>query len=262
MNRMTVFLRAMLVIPLLSASVAADGPKKPRRPTPRSTANQAIKNVQKDIKETEKDLKEAQEDLKKAARDLVGAQASYKQATKEVEKAHDSLQERLGPKVGLPEAIGALERAEAEYERAVKGLIAKLADDATFQQLKQAMDEADEAVDALRKDGTSSDARKDRLAQASKDALKARQAYHDRIDHDPAVKPFKDKVMQADSRLKEVRKKLNQEIKDDAPLNAAQSTFKQAKRELERATSASAAAENKVSNLQQRLAVDHAKLGR
>lgn len=231
-------------------------------PRGRGYAGQALKNIQKDIQATQKQLQQAQQDMTKAAKNLSDAQASYKQAQSDVAQARKTLHDRIGASVGLPEAQGQVERAHAEYDKAATGLVAELLNNPDFQQLKQKMTEAEERLAALRKDKTLTGSKKrEQLAAAGKEALHAKDAYHARIDTDPVVKPFHDKLTVAEERLKEVRMKLGQESKNDPELHQAESSFKQAKGSLEKAEAGVAAMEERIALLQERLAANYALLG-
>ena len=97
---------------------------------------------------------------------------------------------------------------------------------------------------------------------ALKVSLKAREAYHEFLDQAPEVKPFREKLTQAEDHLKTVRTKLHQESKNDDELNSAQQAFLQAKTTLEKAKSSHAEVEDKVEMLEDRLAAGNALLGR
>lgn len=228
------------------------------RPSMQSRVRKAVNLIQKDIKATQKELATAQQEWGQAAGKLAQAESNFKTAQNDVEKAKKTLHDRVGPKVGLSEAIAALERAENDYEQAVAKRVSSLASDEQFQQLKRSKEVAEEKLTALRQsESASTQAKK----TASKEFLQAKEAYLARLDQDPAVKPAKDRVQQADAHLKEVRKKLSEESKSDPELHTAELSFKQAKNELQKSQNMAAAAEAKVEALQERQAANYAALG-
>jgi chromosome segregation ATPase len=221
-----------------------------------------IRNIQRDIQNTQKQLVQAQQDMVKAATQLGTAQSSYKQAQSEVAQAKKTMNERIGPKVGLPEALARLEQAQDEYEKASGTLIGNLRNDEEFQKLKEKMTESEERLAALRKDKSNAgSSKKERLATMTKEAHHARDLYHTRIDSDPAVKPYREKFLEAEGHLKEVRAKYSHESKNDSELHTAEVSFKQAKGQLEQAQAIAAVVEERVEALQGRLATDYALLG-
>lgn len=224
----------------------------------RNRINQIRNNAQKDIAAVQKQLTEAQTELGRASTELRQAQTSIKEAQTDVERAKKSLTERLGPKVGLPEAVAVAEHAHADYASAVAKAEAQLGDTPKFLEAKERMEEAEKRKEAVRQEGGS----RDRLTEASKAALQACDAYRSLIDHDPQVKPARDAFTAAEDRLKDARAKFHHESKNDAELHSAETLFRQSKAALDKAKSAFAVAEQKVVMLQSRLMADHQLIGR
>lgn len=240
--------------------LCADGAEAQR--SRRGVANQIARRLQREIQQIQKQLPEAQEELAKAEKSLAHAQVQFRQAQAEIEQARRSLASRVGPKVGLPDALAAAEQAEKTYREASSEFVRDRRDDSSFQQLRQKHLAAEEQLNAFRKSKAPDDGgRKDRLASLTKAAHEARDAYQSRIDGDPAVRPAYDKWKKAEARLNEVRKKLNQETKDDPELKSAESGFKQAKSALEQAEAVAAAAGSKVALMQERIATNLTLLG-
>lgn len=258
MRRMMVFLKMMVLVGAIVASEQCEARAQRGASTYRNRINQAIKNVQKDIAAVQKQLKEALEEQSRAATELHQAQASYKDAQADVERAKKTLTDRLGPKVGLADAVAGAEQARQDYERATAKAVAQLQSTPKYQEIKQALDEAEAHSAALKKEGGS----KERIAEASKAALRAREAYRSMIDHDALVKPAREQVTAAEEHLKEVRTKLHQEIKQDSDLRSAELFFRQAKAALDKAKASYSTAEQKVATLQSRLMADHQLIGR
>lgn len=256
-------LRSMLGVAILAAGLlSVCGQDAAAQRSRRGSASQAIKKIQRDIAEVQKQLPKALEELGPALKTLGQAQTQFRQAQAEIERARKTLHERVGPKVGLPEALAQSQQARKDYDKAVSTLTRDLHGDEDFQQLEQKHKEAEENLNALRKEKSAGGVdRKSKLAALTKAAHQARDAYQARIDRDPKVKPAYDVWMKADARLAEVRKRLSQETKDDSEVQSAESSFKQAKSALEKAQFAAAGAEGKVAALRERLATDFALLG-
>lgn len=221
-----------------------------------------IRNIQQDIQNSQKQLQQARQEMIKASTQLGIAQSSYKQAQSEVVQAKKTLTERIGPKVGLPEALARLEQAQGAYEKASGALIGELRTNEEFQKLKEKMTESEERLAALRKDKSNAGSgKKERLAATTKEAHQARDAYHARIDNDSAVKPYREKFLEADAHLKEVRAKLSHDSKNDSELHSAEQSFKQAKGQLEQAQVVVAAIGERIEALEGRIAANYAILG-
>lgn len=228
----------------------------------RGVANQVARRLQKEIQQIQKQLPEAQEELGKADKSLAQAQVQFRQAQAEIEQARRSLASRVGPKVGLPDALAAAEQAEKAYEDASSEFVRDHRDDPTLKQLRQKHVEAEARLNAFRKDKPGhEDERKEKLASVTKAAHEARDAYQSRIDGDPAVKPAYERWKKAEARMNEVRKKLSQETKDDPELKSAEAGFKQAKAAFEQAEAVAAAAGSKVALMQERIATNLTLLG-
>lgn len=262
MLRLTSTLGVLLLAGTIIASSSREALAQRGSGLYRSRINQAAKNVRKDIAAVQKQLKEAQDELSRSSKDLKQAQASYKDAQSDVERAKKSLTERLGAKVGLPAAVTAAEQAHSDYEKATAKAAGQLRNTPKYQEVKQKLDEAEARVETLRHGANSEGRSKDRLAEASKAALQAREAYRSLLDSDPQVKLMREKVDRAEERLKEVRGKLQQEIKHDSDLRSAETLFRQSKAALEQAQNSVAAGEQKVAQLQSRLAADQRMIGK
>lgn len=228
----------------------------------RGAIMQVARQLQREIKEIQKELPEAQEELGKAEKSLGQAQVQFRRAQAELEQARRSLNERLGPKVGLPDALADSDRTRKEYDRASKLFVQGHRDDESFQQLQQDYVTADDRLDAFRKSIATNDAvRKDQLAALTRTAHEAREAYQSRIDSDSTVQPSRGAWLKSEFKLGEVRKKLSQEAKEDSEVKAAESGFKQAKSVLEQAQMVAEVAGTKVGLMQERIATNLTLLG-
>ncbi len=228
--------------------------QRPRRPNARTM----LRNIQKDIEAVQKQLKDAQEELGKAAKDLTRAQSDFKQSQHDVEHIRKTLTDRIGPKVGLQPAQSRLETAKAEHERASLDLAGSLRTNAEFQKLKMSLADAESRIAALKQDKS---AGKQGLSQAAKDVQQARAAYQARLDGDPAVKPFRERLDAAEKHMNEVRAKYSLATKNDAELRQSESSLKQSKGNLDRAQAKVNGIQAQIVVLEDRLASNLALLG-
>ncbi len=234
-----------------------------RRPSLRSRINQAIKNVQKEIKELEKELQSTQQEYRQAELELARAYATYKQASQDLDNEEKALQGRIGPTVGLPEAMAAHETALQAYERATAAVETTLQQDPEYRKLVQHRDETEARLKSLRKDrADDGKAESDAIQKAAKEAHAARQALHNRMDRDPSVQPTVDAKHTADEKLKAARQKFQAATKEDATLKRADKFLKQARNEWRQAQAHVARLEVKIAALQEQLAADHLMIGR
>jgi len=239
---------------LLSVLAPSAEARVPRRPTVRGQLNKAVKNIEKEIKTLEKELNSAQEEYLQAQQELARAHATYQQAQEDREQAEESLQGRVGPKVGLIAAMSAVEDAEQEHKLAADKLVSTLQENAEFQQLIQQRDETEARLVALRKDKSAeSSPRAEVIRKAANDALEAREALRERIDGDPAVKPFRQQKLAAEELLKVARQKFQEATKSDPELRQAEKFLKQSRDEYRTAQRTSAQLEEKISAMQERL---------
>lgn len=256
---------ALLVTAMLAGGALRDaqGAGYPRRAASayRSRMNRVIQNVQKDIAATQKQLKEAQESLNRSSREVLQAEQNYKSAKADVERAKKTLTDRLGPKVGLPAAQSELDAAKAEYDKATARALTELKKTPEFEQSSQRLKAAEEKLASLRGGGTDGD-RKERLAEAAKEALKARESHRALQDSHPLVKPARERLTNAEKRMEEVHARLHREMAHDSELQSAESEFRRAKGTLEKARAAMVSDEQRVEALQQRLITDHSVIGR
>ena len=249
----------MAVVLLSASDVHA---RRGRSSAYRNIIRRAMQNVQKDIAAVQKELKSSQEQLSKEAQQLTTAKAAFKEAQADVKRAKSTLVERLGPKVGLPEAQSAVEAAQAAYDEAVGQAVLQLRSTSEYQQADQNLKDAEEQLAALRNDKSSGSRRKELLSQAAKKSLEAREAKRLLIDRHPTVKPAKEALDQAAAKLNEAHSKLRREIKNDSSLESAESEFRRAKSTLEQAENTVATLEVKITALQGRLLGDHQMIGR
>ena len=112
--------------------------------------NKAVTNVKKEIASAEKELKVALEELETASHEFESAQSDFKIAKAEIERAKKTLADRLGPRVGLPDALADLAWAKEAYEQATTKAISRLRTTTKYEDLKQKLDAAESEVAELR----------------------------------------------------------------------------------------------------------------
>lgn len=228
----------------------------------RGMSSRITQQLQREIKEIQKDLPKAEEEFSKADKALIQAQSQFRQAQTELEQARRSLADRLGPKVGLPDAMQRADQARKTYDEACAEFVRDHRDDEKFVQRRQAYSAAEDRLNAFRVEKVAkSDARKEKLTTLTRAAQEAKDAYQSPIDADPSVKPKREQLVQAETKLQEVRKKLSQESKNDTEVKSADAGFKQAKSALEQADATASAAAVKVSWMQEKIATNLALLG-
>lgn len=251
---------AILTMLLLACPMMleAKSPRRPGRPTVRGQINKAVNQIEKENKQLAKELKTAQDEYPAAELALKQTYETYKQAKKELRDQEKTLQDRVGTKVGLSDAISAAEKEDDEYKAASEKRTDELEDDEKFQKLLDASDDAEDRLELLR-EGKSSDSTA--LFEAAKAALAAKQAIKERLDSDPAVKPLLEAKHEADASLKTARQEYEKASKKDPELRRAEKFQRQSRDAYHEAQQKAAVLEAKIVAIQQQIAINLMLIG-
>lgn len=233
-----------------------------KRPSVRGQINKAVNLIQKENKQLAQQLKTAQEQYPQVQLEYNQSEETYKQAKKELQEQEKALQGRVGEKVGLTEAIAALEKADEEYEAASNKLAEELADDEKFQKLLTASEDAEAKLEQLRADNPkANDSQSEAIRHAAKAVLAAKEAVKDRLNGDPKVKPLLDAKHEADGVVKEARKKYDKAAKTDPEMRRAEKRQRESREAYRKAQQSASQLEARIASIQQQIATNLMLIG-
>lgn len=184
--------------------------------------NERVQKAEKEVTQSRKALNEFQGDLRTALKQLDDAQDKLVLAKRGLNEAKDSAEAELGAKLGIPEAIAAVNEKRKRFEELSKPILDKLHARPEWKSLETQVAKAKSEREALRENvELEDDEREKQLKALSEIIAKPFNVETQAIQADADCMKARKEVDDASAKLVETRKKLSESKIDAHPLVAA-----------------------------------------
>ncbi|MEQ1825473.1 MAG: hypothetical protein ABL921_05980 [Pirellula sp.] len=171
--------------------------------------NQRVAEAERSLANVRKELSSIQKELQKDLNQLERQEAALIQLRKNVRQVREDVEDRLGDKLGIPEALKKVKAARTELDKATADVIASLGTQPEWKLAKSNADAAKAEKKKLLEDvEVEDDQREQKLRQLQEPITRLQAIEQDAIAKDSAATKATSSLKSALTELEELRKKL------------------------------------------------------